>query len=439
MATKTARKGAVRGRIVPRMADRLVAVAQTFDNKAGHYELIRIEGNTAYYAFTNHQGHRTEATMALMTWRRLQERVQSQPDPVSPPVLACLVVALIFAAAPPAEGQAPSTASAKAAASPEYLPTRSITLPGTPPPPSDPPAGHPEKPLPESQSRAVVPPTPVVAASLALAASSGNHDAEEHYKTAVLALKTEDLAVAAEEMSEAAKAAPDDALVLYGLAVIQARNQQPELALPNLEQALRFGLPGPESARAPDLLASIRYEIRKNEAEQKKVTPIKLWGSYESAVDDPIQEFEDRAGKTIFKLRTPLSREMFFWKVDSDSNVRGHWLEKYTLTEEVIYANSKRHDPKPKTTTEEHWWLVSILINPDGSLDGSRMETCTRETSFGCEQPDPLHGKVATFKGHVEPNGDLTITEGEAKQSLTFRKKSRVTSTPPVDVHIPVD
>jgi hypothetical protein len=67
------------------------------------------------------------------------------------------------------------------------------------------------------------------------------------------------------------------------------------------------------------------------------------------------------------------------------------------------------------------------------------METCTRETNFGCEQPDPLHGRVVTFKGHVEPNGDVTVTQDEAKQSLTFRKKSRVTSTPPVDVHIPVD
>lgn len=440
MGTKEGRTGAVQGRIVSRPADRLVAVAQTFENKVGHYELIRIDGNAAHYIFTNRQGQRTEATMTVMTWRRLQQRVQPQPEPVSPAALACLALAAMLAAAvPSAASQAAPSASAKASAGPEYLPTRSVTLPGAVPAASPAPADPQGKPASDSPPRVVAPPPPVIAASLALAPSSGDHDAEEHYRTAVLALKTEDMAVAAEEMNEAAKAAPGNALVLYGLAVIQARNHQPELALPNLEEALRLGLPGPESARTPDLLASIRYELKKSEADQKKVTPLKLWGSYESSLDSPVQEFEDRSGRTIFKLRTPLSREMFLWKVDGDANVRGHWLEKFTYTEEVIYADTKRHDSKPKTTHEEHWWLVSILINPDGSLDGSRMETCTRQTGFGCEQPDPLHGRVTTFKGHVEPNGDLTITQDDAKPSLTLRKKSRVASTPPDDVHIPVD
>jgi hypothetical protein len=379
--------------------------------------------------------------MALMTWRRLQQqRVQMQSEPVTPAVVTGLILACVFLGALPcAASQAASARSAKASAGPEYLPTRSITLPGAQAAPSQGPADPPAKPETDSPSRAAVPPPPVVAATLALAPSSGDRSAEEHYKTAVLAVKTEDMAVAADEMNEAAKAAPGNALVLYGLAVIQARNQQPDLALPNLEEALRLGLPGPESARTPDLLASIRYELKKNEAEQKKVTPLKLWGSYDSALDNPVQEFEERGGRTIFKLRTPLSREMFLWKVDGYNNVRGHWLEKYTYTEEVIYADAKRHDPKPKTTTEEHWWLVSILINSDGSLDGSRMQTCTRQAGFGCEQPDPLHGKVMTFKGHVEPNGDLTITQDDAKQSLTLRKKSRVASTPPDEVHIQVD
>jgi hypothetical protein len=277
----------------------------------------------------------------------------------------------------------------------------------------------------------------LIAASLALAASSGDPRAEAHYRTAVLALKTEDLAVAAEEMNEAAKAAPDNALVLYGLAVIQARNGQSDLALPNLEKALQAGLPASESARAPDLLASIRYAAKKDEDEQKRITPVKLWGSYEASVEDPAQEFEDRAGKTIFKTRTPLSRELFLWKVDGESNVRGHWLEKETLTEEVISANPRHHDTKPKTTIQEHWWLVTILINPDGSLDGNRLQTCTREPNLGCALTNPDRGKVIAFKGRVEPNGDLTITQNE--QTLTMKKKSRVASVPPPEVHIQLD
>ena len=47
-----------------------------FANKAGQYELVRIEGNMAYYHFTNHQGHRTDAAMPVLTWRRLQERTE---------------------------------------------------------------------------------------------------------------------------------------------------------------------------------------------------------------------------------------------------------------------------------------------------------------------------------------------------------------------------
>ena len=437
MAMKAMRRGAVKGRAVAKSAERLLAVAQAFDNKAGHYELIRVEGATALYAFTNHQGQRTEASMAVTAWRRMHERVQQAN--LAPPtaVLGCLIVAVALAFPPAASSQTASN-SVKLPAS-ENLPTRSFTLPGAPS--SDTPAAsdQPQKSAAPGEPHPSRAEADILAASRALTSSSGEPGAEEHYRTAVLAVKADDLSVAAEEMSEASKAAPENALVLYGLAVIQARNRQPELALPNLEDAMRRGLPGPEAARAPDLIASIRYAIKKNEAEQKKVTPLKLWGTYDIALDEPTQEFEDRSGRTIFKTRTPLSREMVLWKVDGEATVRGHWLEKNTLTEEFIFADARKHDPKPKTTTEEHWWLVTILINADGSLDGSRMETCTREAGFGCERPEEHRGKVITFKGHVEPNGDLTITQAGSDQALTLKKKSRVANTPPPDVHIDID
>lgn len=427
MGIKTARPGTVSRRRAPG-PDRLAAVAPAFENKAGHYELLRIEGDRAYYSFTNHQGHRTDAEMALMSWRRLQEKVQGVPT--------ILLVAFVLAGAVPyVAAQTSAKLPARAAIYPEDVPTQSITLPGNRANPQ-PQEAHAEKSPAPSQSG---PAAEILAASAALNPSSGDPNAELHYRTALLALSHEDLPVAAEEMSEAAKAAPQNALVLYGLAVIQARNRQPESGLSNMENALHLGLPGPEAARAPGLLASMRYAIKKNEDEQKKVTPLKLWGSYDSALDSPSQEFVDRSGRTIFRIKTPISREMFLWKVDGENTVRGHWLEKNTLTEETIYPDPKRHDPKPKTTTEEHWWLVSILINPDGSLDGSRMETCTRESGFGCEEQIPRHGKVITFKGHVEPNGDITLTQGDANQALLLRKKSKVASAPPADVHIDVD
>jgi hypothetical protein len=414
-----------------------VALAQTFENKAGHYQLSHLEGETAHYIFTNHQGNRAEATMTVTCWRRLQERAQAPGAPApSPVVLGCLLLGLMLALAPPCSAEQAS-ATAKAAGAPEDPPTRSITLPGSQGAPAQPEPGRPQPSAPQTGTAVVKAASAIYTASLGLAASSGDLAAEPHYKTAVLALKAEDLAVAATEMNEAAQLAPENGLVLYGLAVIQGRNQQPELALPNIEKASRVGLPASESARVPELLAAIRYEMRKNEAEQKKVTPIKLWGTYDTALDDPVQEFEDKTGKTIFKTRTPVSREMSLWKVDGEQNVRGHWMEKETLTEEIIYADSKRKDPKPKSITREHWWLVTILINADGSLDGSRMKTCTREPGQGCEVNNPDRGKVVTFNGHVEPNGDLTITQNE--RSLTLRKKSRVASTPPAEVHIQLD
>jgi|SRR5579871_631158 len=430
MAMKTTRKGAVKGRVVSKSPGRLLAVAQSFDNKAGHYELIRVEGNTVFYTFTNLQGQQNDATMAVFTWRRLQERVLQPQEPSPAALLGFLLVACALAFPPAASSQV----AANSLPASENLPTRSFTLPGAQPEPD-----HSPKPGAAGEPQAARADADIIAASLSLTNSSGDPKAEEHYRTAVLAVKAKDLAVAADEMLEASKVSPQNALILYGLAVIQARNQQPELALPSLEEAMRIGLPGPESARAPDLVAAIRYAIKKNEAEQKKVTPLKLWGTYGIALDDPLQEFEDRGGRTIFKTRTPLSREMVLWKVDGEATVRGHWLEKNTLTEEFIFADSRKHDPKPRTTTEEHWWLVTILINPDGSLDGSRMETCTRETSFGCERPDAQRGKVITFKGHVEPNGDITIAQAGSEPSMTLKKTSRVANTPPPDVRIDVD
>src|SRR5579862_2335746 len=176
MATKPVRKGAVKGRVVAKSKERLLAVAQAFDNKAGHYELIRVEGNTAHYTFTNHQGHRTEATMAVMTWRRLQERVQDQPEPVLPTaVLGALVVVLALASALPGIGQTASANSPVGVVS-EITPTRVFTLPGAPASTPEPQASQPQKNTPETTASKIM--AQLVAASQTLATSSGDPAAE---------------------------------------------------------------------------------------------------------------------------------------------------------------------------------------------------------------------------------------------------------------------
>jgi hypothetical protein len=45
-----------------------------FENKAGRYELIRVDAGQAYYSFTNHQEKTVDATMSVVTWRKMQER-----------------------------------------------------------------------------------------------------------------------------------------------------------------------------------------------------------------------------------------------------------------------------------------------------------------------------------------------------------------------------
>jgi hypothetical protein len=49
-------------------------IAAAFDNKAGRYELIRVEDGQAHYSFTNRQGKTVDATMPLIMWRRMQAK-----------------------------------------------------------------------------------------------------------------------------------------------------------------------------------------------------------------------------------------------------------------------------------------------------------------------------------------------------------------------------
>jgi len=45
-----------------------------FENKAGRYELIRVDAGQAYYSFTNRQDRTVDATMSVVMWRKMQER-----------------------------------------------------------------------------------------------------------------------------------------------------------------------------------------------------------------------------------------------------------------------------------------------------------------------------------------------------------------------------
>lgn len=54
---------------------------QAFENKAGRYQLVRLEGAMVHYTFTNHHGQQADAVMPVVTWCRLHERSQAAPVP----------------------------------------------------------------------------------------------------------------------------------------------------------------------------------------------------------------------------------------------------------------------------------------------------------------------------------------------------------------------
>ena len=56
---------------IPKTAtDQHQQLPTTFENAAGRYELLRIEGNHAQYRFINHDGETKEAAMPIASWRR---------------------------------------------------------------------------------------------------------------------------------------------------------------------------------------------------------------------------------------------------------------------------------------------------------------------------------------------------------------------------------
>ena len=59
------------------VVDDLSQFPSVFENKAGRYELIRIDGGQAYYSFTNRFDKTVDATMSVIMWRKMQERASA--------------------------------------------------------------------------------------------------------------------------------------------------------------------------------------------------------------------------------------------------------------------------------------------------------------------------------------------------------------------------
>jgi hypothetical protein len=56
---------------------KVVALVAGFENKVGRYELTRVDGDQAYYSFTNRLGRTADAIMSVTMWRRMQARADA--------------------------------------------------------------------------------------------------------------------------------------------------------------------------------------------------------------------------------------------------------------------------------------------------------------------------------------------------------------------------
>jgi len=88
-------------------------------------------------------------------------------------------------------------------------------------------------------------------------------EAQQHYKVATVALKNNDLEVAAEELNQAAKASPGNALILFSLATVQSKLERVEVAMENLKRAKQFGLPPEQREAAEELEINLTYQMKK--------------------------------------------------------------------------------------------------------------------------------------------------------------------------------
>jgi tetratricopeptide (TPR) repeat protein len=124
----------------------------------------------------------------------------------------------------------------------------------------------------------------LVIISSAFAERNDEEQAKKHYRVALEALKNNDLESAAEELYKAAELVPKNTLILYNLAVVQAKQGKVQKGLSNVERALELGLPEKEKEAAEELEAKLTFEAKKQTEVLR--TLVGKWG-YNSKTDHP--------------------------------------------------------------------------------------------------------------------------------------------------------
>lgn len=95
-------------------------------------------------------------------------------------------------------------------------------------------------------------------------------EAQKHYRVAQEALKSNDLATAADELKTASTLAPNNALILYNLAVVESKRNDPDSALEHLHKAMSLGLPVAQQDDAEQLDAKLSYSAKRKASLQQQ-------------------------------------------------------------------------------------------------------------------------------------------------------------------------
>jgi tetratricopeptide (TPR) repeat protein len=130
-------------------------------------------------------------------------------------------------------------------------------------------------------------------------------EAQKHYRIAQEALKNNDLNTAADELKTAATLAPNNAVILYNLAVVESKKDDPKSALDHLHRATSLGLPENQQDNAAQLEAKLIYQLKRVGGE----TSVQQSQNDAPSYDDTVHYIQERLSRGLKEV----SRCNFVW------------------------------------------------------------------------------------------------------------------------------
>jgi FKBP-type peptidyl-prolyl cis-trans isomerase SlyD len=242
-----------------------------------------------------------------------------------------------------------------------------------------------------------------------------------HYRVGVKALENNDLQVARDEFQEAARLAPQNALIWFNVALVQSKLGATKEAREALDRATNLGLPKELKERSEDLLASLEYAERraqKDEAVRSKEIDEALKIEKGSTVkidytlrDDKGEVLDSNAGKAPLAFKQG-ARQIIPGLDKAVLGMKAGDTKKVVVQPEEAYG---KVDPKaetevPKESLPEGEVVVGRRLMARGRDGNPRPVTIkiVKDKTVVLDLNHPLAGKTLVFDIKVvsiEPPG----------------------------------